>query len=68
MLPHGFALLFRTIASIILQFIAFWIVLFTAEYPKSFHDFNVGTLRWGIRVSLYMSFMTDEYPPFSGKE
>ena len=66
-LPHAFMLFFRTIASTVLQFIAWWVVLFTAEYPKSWHEFNVGTLRWAMRVNVYMSFMTDEYPPFSGK-
>jgi hypothetical protein len=31
------------------------------------HEFNVGTLRWAFRVNLYMTFMTDRYPPFSGR-
>ncbi|MEO1256412.1 MAG: DUF4389 domain-containing protein, partial [Bacteroidota bacterium] len=66
-LPHGFLLFFRTIASSVLQFLAWWVVLFTAEYPQSWHEFNVGTLRWTLRVNVYMAFMTDEYPPFSGK-
>ena len=67
-LPHGFMLLFRGIATFVLMFLAWWVVLFTGEYPKSWHSFNVGTIRWSMRVNLYMSFMTDEYPPFSGKE
>lgn len=67
-LPHAFVLFFRTIWSYILAFLAFWVVLFTAEYPEEWHDFNVGTLRWSLRVNLYMGFMTDEYPPFSGRE
>lgn len=65
-LPHGFLLFFRTIATLVLQFLAWWAVLFTGKYPQSWHEFNVGTLRWGMRVNIYMSFMTDEYPPFSG--
>ncbi|WP_370086287.1 DUF4389 domain-containing protein [Ekhidna sp.] len=66
-LPHGFMLIFRSIASMVLQFLAWWAVLFTANYPQSWHEFNVGTIRWSTRVNVYMSFMTDEYPPFSGK-
>lgn len=66
-LPHGFLLLFRTIGSAVLQFLAWWVVLFTGNYPQNWHEFNVGTIRWNLRVSTYMSFMTDEYPPFSGK-
>ena len=56
------------IATQFLGFLAFWAVLFTGEYPQSWFDFNVGTLRWATRVKIYMGNMTDEYPPFSGKE
>lgn len=67
LLPHGFVLFFRILATAVLNFLAFWVVLFTGEYPQSWHEFNVGTLRWAYRVQLYMGYMTDEYPPFSGK-
>ncbi|MEQ8303477.1 MAG: DUF4389 domain-containing protein [Cyclobacteriaceae bacterium] len=65
--PHGIVLYFRLIWTMILGFLAFWSVLFTGSYPQSWHEFNVGTLRWGLRLNLYMSFMSDQYPPFSGK-
>ncbi len=68
MIPHGFILLFRSIATGFVIFIAWWIVLFTGKYPKGMHDFVTGTIRWGTRVNLYMGFMTDTYPPFTGKE
>ncbi len=68
LIPHGFILYFRTLWGIILSFLAFWAVLFTGKYPESWHTFNVETLRWSTRVSLYMGFMDDQYPPFSGKE
>lgn len=67
-LPHGFVLIFRIIWGAILSFLAWWAVLFTGKYPASWHEFNVGTIRWSTRVSLYLSNMTDQYPPFSGKE
>lgn len=66
LLPHGFVLLFRTLWGMILTFVAWWIVLFTGKFPASFHSFLVGTMRWSTRVNLYMGFMSDEYPPFSG--
>jgi hypothetical protein len=31
------------------------------------HDFVVGTLRWATRINVYMGFLSDEYPKFSGK-
>ena len=67
LIPHGFLLFFRGLWTLILTFLAFWVVLFTGEYPKSWFDFNVGTIRWSLRVNLYLSNMTDDYPPFSGK-
>jgi hypothetical protein len=67
-IPHFFILFFRGIATFVLIFLAWWIVLFTGKFPESFHKFIVGTLRWNMRVSVYLGFMSDEYPPFSGKE
>ena len=67
MIPHGLCLFFRAIATAFVIFIAWWVVLFTGKYPAGMHAFVVGTLRWGIRVGLYVSFLTDKYPPFSGK-
>jgi len=66
-IPHYFILFFRGIATGILMIISWFAVLFTGKYPASFHEFNTGTLRWGTRVNLYMGFMTDKYPPFTGK-
>src|SRR5258708_2763941 len=66
--PHLFVLLFRSIWGGILSFIAWWVILFTGKYPTSTHAFNVGTIRWTIRLQLYLTYMSDEYPPFSGKE
>ena len=66
-IPHGFILIFRTYATLFLNFLAFWVILFTGNYPESWFRFNVGTLRWGLRLNLYITYMSDEYPPFSGK-
>ena len=68
LIPHGFLLFFRSIATMFMMFLAWWVVLFTGNYPKSWHAFNVGLIRWQVRVNLYMSFMIDDYPPFTGKE
>jgi hypothetical protein len=67
-IPHGFILMFRSFFVGILQFLAWWIVLFTATYPENLHEWSVGLLRWQTRVSLYLLFMTDTYPPFTGDE
>ena len=67
-LPHGFILYFRFIWGAILGFIAWWSILFTGKYPVSMHEFNTGTMRWAMRVNAYLLNMTDQYPPFTGKE
>jgi len=67
-IPHGFAMWFRMLGTFVLMFLAWWVVLFTGKYPEQWHAFVVGTQRWILRVNIYMLFMTDEYPPFSGKE
>jgi hypothetical protein len=66
-IPHGFCLYFRLIASAFLQMLSWWSILFTGRIPTNWFEFNVGSLRWTIRLNLYVLNMTDEYPPFSGK-
>ncbi len=67
MIPHGFCLIFRMIATLFVVLAAWFVVLFTGKYPKGMHDFVVGTLRWSTRINVYMGFLSDEYPKFSGK-
>jgi hypothetical protein len=67
-IPHGFMLFFRAIATWVVMFVAWFVVLITGEYPASLHEFVTGMLRWGTRVNAYLLFMTDDYPPFTGKE
>lgn len=66
-IPHGVCLYGLQMATGVMEFLAWWVVLFKAEYPESWHEFNVGVRRWGVRVTLYLGFFTDEYPPFSLK-
>jgi hypothetical protein len=67
-IPHGFILLIRGFFVGILLFLAWWMVLFTAKFPGRFHEWSVGQIRWQTRVNLYLMFMTDTYPPFTGIE
>jgi hypothetical protein len=67
LIPHGFCLLFRVIWGGILGLISWFSVLFTGNYPEGFHKYQVGTFRWVVRIYLYMGFMSDEYPPFTGE-
>lgn len=65
--PHGLALIFVCLCSVLTWVVAFFAILFTGRYPRGLFDYNVGGLRWSWRVSFYSSgaFATDEYPPFT---
>ena len=64
-IPHYIVLFFLYIAAIVLSLIGWFVVLFTGRYPRSFHDFVVGLMRWSIRVQAYAAVLvTDRYPPF----
>lgn len=67
-IPHVLMLCIRLVPTLFLQLLAFGVVLVTGNYPKSWHDFIVGTTRWSVRLNLYLSNMTDTYPAFSGNE
>ncbi len=64
-IPHGFVLAFLGIAVMFAAFIGWWIILFTGKLPEGIHNFIVGYFRWSTRVGLYISNMSDTYPPFS---
>lgn len=65
-IPHGICLYVRFIGTFVLMFLAWWVVLFTGKYPENWHRFNVGTFRWATRVSLYLMWLSKDYPPFKG--
>ncbi|MGB0391812.1 MAG: DUF4389 domain-containing protein [Salibacteraceae bacterium] len=66
-LPHLIIWIFRNLISCLLTFLAFWAVIFTGKFPKQWHDFNVATLRWLIRIIGFQLYLEEEYPPFNGK-
>ncbi|MFE3555088.1 DUF4389 domain-containing protein [Streptomyces sp. NPDC059193] len=69
-LPHYFVLIFLYIAFFLVTIVAFFSILITGRYPRSLFRFNVGVIRWSMRVSYYSSTVlgTDAYPPFTLKE
>jgi roadblock/LC7 domain-containing protein len=64
-IPHYIVLFFLFIGVLFVLLVAFFAVLFTGRFPSGMRDYVIGVTRWSYRVIAYVSFMTDEYPPFS---
>lgn len=63
--PHYVVLFLLLVAASFAWFFGAIAVLFTGRWPDSIHHLLVGLNRWLHRVSAYVYFMTDRYPPFS---
>jgi len=66
-LPHIVVLSFVLVAWGVATIAAWFVILFTGNYPQRLYEFGVGVLRWRLRVEAYMLLMVDEFPPFSLK-
>lgn len=65
-IPHYIVLFFLMVAVCVVWVIAWFAILFTGKYPRSFFDFILGVFRWSLRVTAYAFMLaTDVYPPFS---
>lgn len=53
------------IAAEICGFLAWFAILFTGRYPQGLLSFVQGALRCYMRISTYLYWMTDQYPPFN---
>jgi Domain of unknown function (DUF4389) len=63
-IPHYIVLVFLAIGVLVVWIIAFFAVIITGRYPRGLRDYVVGVSRWAYRVTGYVLFMTDVYPPF----
>ncbi len=63
-LPHGFLLIFMSIASSIVGIINFWSILITGKMIRSMFDFQLNLMRWSLRVNARLMNLSDGYPAF----
>ncbi len=64
LIPHAFILTFVSFWALVLQFVAFWVILFTGRYPESMFEFQVGFIKWDLRLSARLFNVSDGYPAF----
>ncbi len=64
LLPHLIILSILGFVAGIAAVIGWIAVLFMGSYPRALFDFQVGLLRWNLRVNAYFLSVTDRYPPF----
>lgn len=67
-IPHGICLAIYGCAAAIVMVLAWFTIVFTGKYPRGMFDFVVGFYQWQSRVTAYLVFLTDVYPPFSGAD
>ena len=64
--PHYIVLFALAIGAFFVVIYAWFAILFTGRYPRWAFDYNVGVMRWALRVEAYALLLTtDRYPPFS---
>jgi hypothetical protein len=49
----------------VIVFVAFFVILFTRQFPEGLFTFTEVSLRWQARANAYYLFMTTRYPPFA---
>ncbi len=63
-IPHLIVLSALSAVSGALAFVSFFTVLFTRRVPAGIYQFQVMSLRYSARVSVYAFGLTGQYPPF----
>lgn len=63
-LPHGFLLIFMSMASSVVGIINFWSILITGKMIRPMFDFQLNLMRWSLRVNARMMNLCDGYPAF----
>jgi ABC-type multidrug transport system fused ATPase/permease subunit len=63
-IPHFVILYVLRIVSNVIAVISWLVILFTGSLPEGLANMQVMYFRYSLRVSTYIAFMREEYPPF----
>jgi hypothetical protein len=64
-IPHFVILYVLRLVSNVVGVISWFVILFTGALPEGLANVQAMYFRYSIRVSTYVAFMREEYPPFS---
>lgn len=64
-IPHFVVLYVLQIVAEVLAIVSWFVILFTGKLPAGIAGFQALYLRYGNRVSIYVGFLREEYPPFA---
>jgi hypothetical protein len=64
-IPHFVILYVLRMVSNVVGVISWFVILFTGALPEGLANVQAMYFRYSIRVSTYVAFMREEYPPFS---
>ncbi|MBM3933120.1 MAG: DUF4389 domain-containing protein [SAR202 cluster bacterium] len=67
LIPHLVILYILGIASAVLAWVGYLVILFTGKQPRGVYHFNLGVLRWQTRTTAWLLSISDKYPPFTMK-
>ena len=65
LIPHAVILYVLGLASYVVAYIGYWVVLITGQYPGGLFSLVAGVQRWEYRANSWSAGLTDRYPPFS---
>jgi hypothetical protein len=63
-IPAAIAAVALLYLAMLVVFIAWFAILFTARFPQGLYNTVLVGLRWTIRASTFEYWMTEQYPPF----
>jgi hypothetical protein len=66
--PHFIYIMVYSYGYAFVAFLNFWVVLFAGRIPDGFWGFIMRYFVYSSRLSAYMMFLVDEYPPFNGRQ
>lgn len=67
-IPHCITLMIFGIGAYVMLIVGFFTVLFTGKWPEGARAYVIRFMRWSTQIQVYVSLMSDAYPPFTPQD